>query len=105
MTIDWNSFSPWPALSGGLLIGAAAAMFVLLNGRIAGISGVLGGLLKPAKGDVAWRVAFVLGLVSAPLVYGSFAAVHGPPQRVLLPANVIRSLPATMFMWIASSRS
>jgi len=78
MTIDWNSFSPWPALSGGLLIGAAAAMFVLLNGRIAGISGVLGGLLKPAKGDVAWRVAFVLGLVSAPLVYGSFAAWPAP---------------------------
>ena len=78
MTIDWNSFSPWPALSGGLLIGVAAAMFVLLNGRIAGISGVLGGLLKPAKGDVAWRVAFVLGLVSAPLVYGSFAAWPAP---------------------------
>ncbi len=69
MTIDWNSFTPWTALAGGALIGIAAAMFVLLNGRIAGISGVLGGLLKPHRGDVAWRVAFVGGLIVAPLLY------------------------------------
>lgn len=80
MTIDWNAFSPWPALAGGMLIGAAAAMFVLLNGRIAGISGVLGGLLKPVRGDVAWRVAFLLGLVFAPMVYGLFAA--SPSLRI-----------------------
>lgn len=43
MTIDWNAFTPWPALAGGVLIGIAAAMFALLNGRIAGISGVIGG--------------------------------------------------------------
>ena len=78
MTIDWNSFSPWPALSGGLLIGAAAAMFVLLNGRIAGISGVLGGLLAPTKGDVSWRVAFVAGLVGAPLLYALAAELPRP---------------------------
>ena len=47
---------PGPSLAGGVLIGIAAAMFVLLNGRIAGISGVLGGLLKPVRGDIAWRV-------------------------------------------------
>ena len=69
MSIDWNAFTPWPALAGGVLIGIAAAMFVLLNGRIAGISGVIGGLLKPVKGDVVWRAAFVAGLVGAPLVY------------------------------------
>ena len=69
MTIDWNAFTPWSSLAGGVLIGIAAAMFALLNGRIAGISGVLGGLLKPARGDVAWRVAFILGLVAAPLAY------------------------------------
>ena len=69
MSIAWNEFTPWSALAGGVLIGLAAAMFVLLNGRIAGISGVVGGLLKPAAGDVAWRVAFVAGLIGAPLVY------------------------------------
>ncbi len=50
MAIDWNHFTPLAALAGGVLIGIAAAMFVLLNGRIAGISGVLGGLLRPDQG-------------------------------------------------------
>ena len=75
MTINWTAFTPWSALAGGLLIGLAAVMFALLNGRIAGISGVLGGLLKPARGDVGWRAAFILGLVLAPLTYGIFAAL------------------------------
>ena len=75
MSIDWNAFTPWSALAGGMLIGLATALFVLLNGRIAGISGVLGGLLKPVAGDVLWRVAFVGGLIVAPLVYALFAVV------------------------------
>jgi uncharacterized protein len=75
MTIDWNAFTPWPALIGGLLIGLAAAMFALLNGRIAGISGILGGLLKPARGDIQWRVAFIGGLIAAPWVYQLFTAL------------------------------
>ena len=78
MTIAWNTFSPWSALAGGVLIGVAAAMFVLLNGRIAGISGVVGGLLKPVDGDIAWRVAFVLGLLAAPWVYLACAAWPHP---------------------------
>ena len=78
MSIDWNAFTPGSALAGGVLIGVAAAMFALLNGRIAGISGIVGGLLERAKGDVAWRVAFVLGLVGAPMVYMLFAAVPKP---------------------------
>jgi uncharacterized membrane protein YedE/YeeE len=69
MTIDWNAFAPWPALVGGVLIGVAAGMLVLLNGRIAGVSGVIGGLLRPVRHDVAWRAAFVLGLIGAPAVY------------------------------------
>ena len=75
MNIAWNAFTPGSALAGGVLIGIAAAMFLLLNGRVAGISGILGGLLRPAPGDVAWRAAFVLGLVGAPLVYGLFTAL------------------------------
>lgn len=69
MTIDWNAFTPGTAAAGGAIIGIATAMFVLLNGRIAGISGILGGLLKPARGDISWRVAFVAGLLGAPLLY------------------------------------
>ena len=75
MTIAWNVFTPWSALIGGMLIGLAAALFALLNGRVAGISGVLGGLLKPMRGDIGWRVAFIGGLVSASLVYSLFAAL------------------------------
>jgi uncharacterized protein len=78
MAIDWSSFTPWSSLAGGVLIGIAAAMFALLNGRIAGVSGVLGGLLKPARGDVAWRVAFVLGLVIAPLAYALVSRLPRP---------------------------
>jgi hypothetical protein len=76
MNIDWVHFTPGSALAGGLIIGAAAAAFILLNGRVAGISGILGGLLRPASGDIGWRLAFLLGLVSAPLAY---ALVATPP--------------------------
>jgi uncharacterized membrane protein YedE/YeeE len=78
VNIDWTSFSPYASLAGGVLVGVATAMFVLLNGRIAGISGILGGLLKPVKGDISWRVAFVLGLVASPLLYALFAVVPTP---------------------------
>ena len=80
MSIDWNSFTPWSSLFGGMLIGLAAAMFVLLNGRVAGISGVLGGLLTPVRGDVLWRVAFVGGIMMTPLVYSVFQAL--PPVQI-----------------------
>ena len=75
MTIAWNVFTPWSALIGGMLIGLAVAMFALLNGRIAGISGVLGGLFRPTRGDIGWRVAFIAGLVTASMVYGFFATI------------------------------
>jgi uncharacterized protein len=80
MNIDWIHFTPWTALTGGLLIGLAASAFVLFNGRIAGISGILGGLFRPAPGDIAWRVAFLAGLVGAPLVYVLFSAL--PDARI-----------------------
>jgi uncharacterized membrane protein YedE/YeeE len=80
MMIDLEHFTPWSSLAGGLLIGVATAMFLLFNGRIAGISGILGGLLRPVVGDSRWRIAFLLGLLSAPLVYG--LAAHLPSVRV-----------------------
>ena len=73
MQIDWTHFTPWASLAGGILIGVAAAMLVLLNGRIAGISSIVGGLLAPRRGDVAWRVAFVAGLLAAPLAMALYA--------------------------------
>lgn len=72
MLIDWSHFTPWSALAGGMGIGIAAALFVLLNGRIAGISGIVGGLFKLQTGDIGWRIAFVAGLVAAPLVWQLF---------------------------------
>ena len=67
--IDWLNFTPWASLAGGLLIGISTAMFLLFNGRIAGISGILGGLLRPTAGDTGWQIAFLLGLLAAPLLY------------------------------------
>lgn len=69
MTIDWANFTPWSSLAGGIVIGLATAMFLLLNGRIAGISGILGGLLQPIKGDIGWRVAFITGLIFSPIAF------------------------------------
>jgi uncharacterized membrane protein YedE/YeeE len=67
MTIDWANFTPWMSLGGGILLGIASAVFILINGRILGISGILGGLLAPKTGDIGWRVAFVLGMLAAPV--------------------------------------
>jgi uncharacterized protein len=78
MSIAWNVFTPWSALAGGLLIGVATSMLWLLNGRIAGISGILGGLLTPGRSDGRWRLAFLIGLVVSPLLYRLFAKVPLP---------------------------
>ncbi|MBN8874597.1 MAG: YeeE/YedE family protein [Rhodospirillales bacterium] len=64
--IAWTEFAP--ALAGGALIGLAAALLLLLLGRIAGISGIAGALLRRPDADGAWRAAFLLGLVAGPLL-------------------------------------
>lgn len=78
MSIDWTHFTPGTSLVGGLLIGLASALFILANGRIAGISGILGGLLRPSGNDVVWRLAFLLGLIVAPAVASLFIATSAP---------------------------
>ncbi len=80
MIVDLNAFTPLSALAGGALIGLAAAIFALFNGRIAGISSILGGLLRPKPDDIGWRLAFVAGLVMAPIVYSVVAAL--PSSRI-----------------------
>ena len=80
MNIDWNHFTPWASLAGGIFLGLAAAFFVLLNGRVLGISGILGGLVKPQPGDAGWRIAFIAGLVAAPALWRLFGPL--PEARV-----------------------
>ena len=73
MTLDWIHFTPWTALAGGILLGIASAAFILLNGRVLGISGILGGLLAPRRGDIGWRMSFLAGLLLAPAVLALLA--------------------------------
>jgi uncharacterized membrane protein YedE/YeeE len=78
MTIDWTNFTPLPALLGGLLIGAAAAALLLLNGRILGVSGIICGLLTPRTADTSWRLWFIAGLLVPPLVLTLSGTSDGP---------------------------
>ena len=80
MFIDWNQFTPWSALLGGAVIGTAAALLILFNGRIAGISGIVGSLFTAGRTDAGWRIAFISGLVAAPLVWQFFQKL--PPIQV-----------------------
>jgi uncharacterized membrane protein YedE/YeeE len=68
MEASMEGFTPWAALAGGTLIGLAALLLLLCNGRIAGISGIMGGSLQPARGDLLWRVLFFFGLLTGGLV-------------------------------------
>jgi hypothetical protein len=92
MTIAWNSFTPYAALAGGALIGLAAAIFVLFNGRIAGISGILGGLLQPAAGGASWRLAFLVGLIGSPVIYAALTALLRPQIDASWGALVVAGL-------------
>ena len=87
MTILWNSFTPWSSLAGGMLIGLAAALLIVLLGRIAGISGIVGALLQRSSwasvANWGWRAAFVIGMVVAPLVWQLIAPL--PPME--MPSN------------------
>ena len=75
MSIAWDAFTPWSSLAGGVLIGLSAALLILGSGRVAGISGIVGGLLKPGGPDTSWRLAFLGGLLVAPLLWRLFAAL------------------------------
>jgi uncharacterized membrane protein YedE/YeeE len=76
MQIDWLAFTPGPAFFGGILLGVAAALYVILHGRILGISGIISGLLSPKEGDINWRLSLVLGLLSAPFWGSLFFGIH-----------------------------
>ena len=93
MNIDWANFTPLAAALGGMMIGLAAALLVLLQGRIAGISGIVGGLLlSPPRGDVAWRIAFVAGLVAAPVLYRLLAPLPAITIETGIPQLLVAGL-------------
>lgn len=93
MNIDWVHFTPFASLAGGIILGLASAIFILVNGRILGISGILGGLLPPKAGDTTWRVAFLLGMLAAPTVFHAVV----PAQYITAPR-----IDATEWMVIAA---
>jgi uncharacterized membrane protein YedE/YeeE len=92
VTVDWAAFTPWTALAGGALIGAAATLLVLANGRIPGISGILGGLLRRSPPDPGWRIAFLAGLVAAPVLYSLFTAMPAMVVDAGYPMLVVAGL-------------
>ena len=89
MIIDWAHFTPWSAVAGGLLIGLAAGLLAVLNGRLAGISGIVGDLLGAGAGERLWRLAFIAGLLAAPPAWTMFAILPqaqidaGYPQLII----------------------
>lgn len=83
-----HDFTPISALIGGAMIGTAAALFLILAGRIAGISGILGGLLPPRPSDAGWRLAFLAGMFAAPPLYAALGG-HLPPVLVTGSAGLL----------------
>jgi uncharacterized protein len=81
MNIDWAHFTPFASLTGGIILGIASAIFILVNGRILGISGILGGLMPPKLGDTFWRISFLLGLLVAPTLFHAVV----PAQYITAP--------------------
>ena len=83
------NFTPVPAFIGGALIGLSAAFLLLVKGRVAGISGIAGGIILPEKGDVSWRIVFVFGLILGGLIYQYFEL---GPDVSLIVAQTDKSL-------------
>jgi uncharacterized membrane protein YedE/YeeE len=92
MSIDWVNFTPWSAAIGGAVIGLAAALLVLVNGRVAGISGIVGGMLRPGADDFAWRLAFIAGLLLAPVVYAMVATFPSATIATSYPVLILAGL-------------
>ena len=90
LQIDWASFTPASAAVGGAMIGVAAVMFAALGGRIAGISGIVAGVVRPQAGDLAWRLAFIAGLIAVPALYVSVYGALDIRIQIATPRNFYR---------------
>ena len=75
-----DNFTPVSAIIGGLLIGTAATVLLVFNGKISGISGILGGLFQRNYRDLSWRIAFLIGLITAPVLYRAFGGAFPSAQ-------------------------
>jgi uncharacterized protein len=100
MTLDWTHFTPWSSLAGGLLIGLAASALILGAGRILGAAGIVGGLIDPRPGDVAWRLWLIAGLLLAPGVLSILSLAKTPtiatPAPLLVVAGALVGLGARL---------
>ncbi|WP_354690513.1 YeeE/YedE family protein [Phytobacter sp. RSE-02] len=92
MMIDWTHFTPLESAIGGVVIGAAASMLILFCGRVAGISGILGGVLSRANNDKGWRIAFLLGLVLSPVLWRLVAPLPAVSITASWPMLVVAGL-------------
>jgi len=97
MNIAWNQFTPWSALAGGLLIGTAVALYLLGNGRVAGIAGIVAGPLRALWSGTGWaaertRLVFIAGLLLAPWVWRLFAPWPVPTLDVGTPGLLVAGL-------------
>jgi len=90
--IDWLNIASLTAFIGGTLVGLSAALFILVNGKIAGVSGILGRVLERPTAQNAWRIAFIIGQISAPLVYGLFGTLPEVEQDAELPLLLLAGL-------------
>ncbi len=90
-----TAFDPFSALLGGILIGIASVLLMMLIGRIAGISGILGGALARNSNDAIWRLAFIAGLIVAPLLMGFLGRPLAEPQ---MPTSWIQVIAAGLLV-------
>jgi uncharacterized protein len=92
MTIDWTHFTPFSALAGGLLIGAAASLLILGAGRIMGAAGILGGALEIYDSEAPWRWSLIVGLIAAPLLARALWGAEAPIFAAGVPTLIASGL-------------
>lgn len=92
MLFDWQNMTIISSLTGGILIGAAAVVLIIFNGKVAGVSGVLGGLITAPAKDRSWRIAFILGLVLAPALWQLVIALPNIQVSTNTPLIIIAGL-------------
>ena len=107
--IDWSAFTPYSALAGGVLIGAAAGALALGGGKIAGISGILGGALSDtlaARRTAAWRLSFIAGVLAASVLWALSLPIPGAqfeaPWTLLLAGGLLVGVGARLSSGCAS---